>query len=433
MSSKTKLRWQLIGLAILSIAALLLAWPREDVFLKAAGIDTSLSIRRGLDLRGGVYLVYEAEIADGASEDTLEQATAVIERRVNPSGASEAIVQTAADDRIIVQLPDVDDPQAAIELIGQTAQLQFLEVDTSAENPAEQLRPTEVSGDDIAEATAVFDQFNRPIVNLEFKNGESTDQFAALTTRIVENGTQLLTLLDGVPVFGPAQVQQPILTGESQLSGDFDLEGAQEVATLLNAGALPVPVELVASSTIGPTLGADSLQASLLAAVIGILALGIFLIANYRLGGLVAVASMLIYMALTLSVFKLSTLPIFAGYTIVLTLAGVAGFILGITVAADANILVLERLREEKRRGLSAIAAVESAYRHAWSSIRDASVSTLIICVVLYALASRFGEASIQGFALVLALGVVLNLINISVVTRTLLRGLVRSRLGGKL
>lgn len=433
---KRKLRIHIYLLVLFAVAVGVLAWPREDLALGLIGIDETLSIRRGLDLQGGVYLVYEAEVEEredtegDMEEDPLELAAEVIQRRVNPGGASEAIVQTADNDRIVVQLPGVDDPQSAIDLIGRTAQLEFYEINPAGETLEEQLIPTEVNGEDVASAQAVFDQFNRPIVNLQFKSGEGTSKFAEMTTRISQSGNQLLTLLDGEPVFGPASVQQPILTGESQLSGDFTVEEAQETAKLLNAGALPVPVELVAQQTIGPALGAGSIRASFVAAIIGLLGLAAFLIINYRLGGVVAVTAMTLYTATTLTVFKLSTIPIFADYMIVLTLAGIAGFIMSIAVAADANILVLERLREERKIGLNPAKAVEDGFDNAWSSIRDASIATLIICVVLYVLASRFGEPSIQGFALVLGIGVVLNVASVSVVTRTILRGLARTRKG---
>lgn len=429
---KRKLKIHIFLLAVFVLVVGILAWPREDVVLGLLRIDQPLSIRRGLDLQGGVYLRYQAEIEEreGVEEDPLELAAEVIQRRVNPGGASEAIVQTADNDQIVVQLPGIDDPQSAIELIGQTAQLQFYEVDPSAETFEEQLKLTDISGEDVADAQAVFDQFNRPIVSLQFKSGESTRKFGELTTRAASNGTQLLTVLDDEPVFGPASVQQPILTGESQLSGNFTVEEAQETAMLLNAGALPVPIDLVAQQTIGPTLGSDSIRASIVAAIIGLLSLAAFLIANYRVGGLVAVVAMGVYTATTLMVFKLSTLPVFSDYIIVLTLAGIAGFIMSIAVAADANILVLERLREERKTGLNPAKAVEAGFDNAWSSIRDASVATLIICVVLYVLANRFGEPSIQGFALVLGVGVVLNVASVSAVTRTLLRGLARTRKG---
>ncbi len=434
MSMKQKVRWQLVLLGIFALFVGVLAYPREDQIFSLVGIDADMSVRRGLDLQGGVYLVYEADIPeDRDADEVLEETSSVILRRVNPGGASEAIVQVADNDRIVVQLPDEDDPQAVIDLIGQTARLEFFEVDPSAENLEEQLIPTDITGEDVRRAEAGFDQFNRPVVNLTFRGGESTQKFADLSTRIHSSGTQILTVLDDQPIFGPAPVQQPILSGESQLSGSRDIREAQETATLLNAGALPVPIEIAAQQTIGPTLGANATQASLTAGTIGLFSLALFLLAVYRLGGLVATTMIGLYGAGMVTVFKISNTALFADFTIVLTLAGIAGFIMSIAVAADANILVLERLREERRAGLTPAKAVEEGYRHAWSSIRDASIATLIICVVLYMLASRFGEPSIQGFALVLGIGVAMNVFSVWFITRTLLRGLARTRLGGRL
>lgn len=428
-----RLRWQVVVLALFAVVVGVLAYPREGQVLQFLGVDRQLSVQRGVDLQGGVSLVYEAQVPEEKDpEEALDQLVAVIQQRINPSGTSEAIIQTASNNRIVVRLPDVDDPQEAVDRIGKTAQLEFFEVNPQAESPGQQLRSTDLSGEDVAEATPTFDRFNRPVVNLEFESGESTDKLADLTTRIYNRGTRLLILLDGDPVFN-GNVSQPILNGTSSLTGMRSIEDAEETATLLNAGALPVPIELQSQETIGPTLGQEAVSASVVAGVIGLLSLVVFLLAVYRLGGVVAVAAMGVYAATTVTVFKLSALPLFSGYTIVLTLAGIAGFIMSIAVASDANILVMERLREERRAGMGPIKAVEAGFDHAWSSIRDASIATLIISAILYYLASQFGETSIQGFALVLAIGVTVNVASVSMVTRTLLRAVARTRKGDKI
>ncbi len=431
---KKRLRWQLLALVVFALVVGVMAYPREGQIFQLFGVDTQLSVQRGLDLQGGVYLVYEAQIPEGKDpQEALNQVTTVIEQRVNPGGASEAIVQTADNNRIVVQLPDVDDPQAAIDRIGKTARLEFFEVNPGAQSRQQQLQQTDLSGEDVAEANPGFNRSNQPVVNLQFESGESTDQFAQLTRRIYNNGNQLLILLDSQPVFGPGRVSQPILTGQSTLTGMQSVQEAEEIATLLNAGALPVPIELAAQQTIGPTLGQEAVTASVIAGIIGLLSLVLFMLAVYRMGGAVAVIAMGIYTATTITVFKLSALPIFGGYTIVLTLAGIAGFIMSVAVASDANILVLERLREERRAGMKPVKAVESGFDHAWNSIRDASVATLIISIILYYLAARFGETSIQGFALVLGVGVAINVASVSMVTRTLLRVVARTRKGDKI
>ncbi len=434
MTMRQKTRWQLVLLGFFSLFVGVLAYPREDQILALIGIEADMGVRRGLDLRGGVELIYEADVPeDRESEQVLDEVVSVIKQRVNPGGASEAVVRPAQNDRIVVQLPDEDDPQAVIDLIGQTASLEFFEVNPEATEPDGQLVPTDISGEDVQRAEAAFDQFNRPIVNLNFRSGESTQKFADLSTRIFNSGTQILAVLDDQPIFGPAPVQQPILSGESQLSGSQDIAEAQETATLLNAGALPVDIDIASRQTIGPSLGVTALQASIVAGIVGLLSLVVFLVAVYRLGGLVGVVMIGLYAATMIAVFKLSATPLFSDFTIVLTLAGIAGFIMSIAVAADANILVLERLREERRAGLSPAKAVEEGYRHAWSSIRDASIATLIITVILYLLARQFGELAIQGFALVLGLGVLTNVFSVSFITKTLLRGAARTRWGERL
>ncbi len=434
MNRKLKIQLILLGLFTLLVGAI--AYPSEGQLLRMIGIDADLSVRRGLDLRGGVELVYEANIAeeeDRATEDVLNQVVLIIQNRVNPGGASEAVVKTAQNNRIIVQLPDEDDPQAVIDRIGRTASLEFYEVDLSAELAEEQIIPTNVSGDDVSRAEAVYDQFNRPIVSLQLRRGDSTRKFGDLTTRIYNEGKQILVMLDDEPVFGPAPVQQPIMTGEAQLTGMENIAEAQLVADLIEGGSLPVPIEIASRQTIGPSLGANATQASLIGGGVGLLSLIIFLLAVYRLGGIAATFMISVYAATMISIFKISATPLFADFTIVLTLAGIAGFIMSIAVAADANILVLERLKEERAAGLKPTKAVEEGYTHAWSSIRDASVATMIITVILYALARQFGELSIQGFALVLGIGVITNVASVALITKTVLRGLAKSRWGVKL
>ena len=445
---KTKLMWQLAAVIVFAVLVAVVAFPREGDILRLVGIDRDLHVQLGLDLQGGVELVYEAEIEEDQDEgEVLDQVASVIQQRIDPGGTSEAVVQVADNDRIVVQLPGQEDPQAAIDLIGRTAELEFYEVDATpdetelgAEEPEDDaleeaadqgLIPTELSGDDVSRADATFSQqTGDPIVNVRFNRGESTQTFGDLTTRIHESGSQLLILLDGEPVFGPAQVQEPILAGETQLRGMVSLEEAQQIADLIEGGALAAPVDLVAQQTIGPSLGEESIDASLVAGIIGLLALAIFLLIAYRLGGAVAVFTMGVYAATIITIFKLSTIGVFGGLSVVLTLAGIAGFILSIAVAADANILVLERMREERRAGMKPVKAVESGFDNAWSSIRDASIATLILCGVLYTLASQFGESSIQGFALILGLGVAINITTVTLVTRTLLRVLARSEKG---
>lgn len=411
----------LLVLAVTFIVAAIAA-PREDVLLEKIGVNKTLKVRRGLDLQGGAYLVYEADMTQlpqgSNSGQVLNNAKAIIERRVNPGGGGEAIVQTGNGNRIIVQIPGIDDPEAAKQTIGRTAQLNFYEV--SGGEGGSQLTPTDVSGKDVDKATAGANaQTGKPEVTLNFRGGESTTKFAQLTERLSGSSSQLVTVLDDQIVFGPANTE-PIPNGQAQLSGNFDLKGAKEIATLLNAGALPVPISLVAQQTIGPTLGALSIKQSVVAAAIGLLCVSLFLIIYYRLAGLASVGSLVFYTLLMITVIKLSALT---PYTMVLTLAGIAGFILSIAVVVDANILILERVKEEMLRGSSSVLAFEDGFVHAWTSIRDANAATAISCIILY----NFGTAIIKGFALTLGVGVVLSLLTALVVSKLLLRLLVRS------
>lgn len=421
-----KVRRRRIKLGLLIVVTLVLAvmaWPREDAVLSQLGVDSNLKIRRGLDLQGGVYLVYEAEIGStdqASSAEILKNAAAVIERRVNPGGAGEAIVQTASANRIVVQIPGLDDPAQALATIGRTAQLEFYEV-TEGEAGA-QLGPTAVNGQDVRRATINFGQTGQPTVSLELKSGQSADEFAELTTRLAGTSTSLVAILDDQIVFGPAGVQTPITDGRAELSGNFTVKEANEVTTLLNAGALPVPVKLVAQQTIGPTLGELSVKESLVASVVGLLAVSIFLVVYYRWAGLMAVGALAFYTMALMSIIKLS---VFTPYVIVLTLAGIAGFILSVAVAVDANVLIIERIKEELEAGQTPLAAAQAGFEHAWHSIRDANATTIISAFILY----QFGAPLIKGFALTLGVGVAISLATAFSVSRLLLKTLARSRL----
>ena len=423
-----------IKLALLVFATLLLgllAWPREDLALRWLGIDGSLKIQRGLDLQGGVSLTYEARLGeledtDISKDEVVENAATVIERRVNPGGAGEAIVQTADGGRIIVQIPNISDPEQAKETIGKTAQLEFLEVKVGKDQ-TQQLVPTSINGQDVQKATVDFAATGgRPVVSLQLRGGESTEEFAGLTSRLAGTDTLLVAMLDGQIVFGPANVQNAITDGRAQLSGEFNVQQATEIADLLNAGALPVPIDPVAQQTIGPTLGEQSIKQSLVAAMVGLFSIGLFLVIYYRWAGLLSIGSLFFYSLALLSVIKLSD---FTPYVIVLTLAGIAGFILSIAVAVDANVLIMERTKEETVAGNSPVAAINRGFEHAWSSIRDANVTTIIAASILY----WFGAPLIKGFALTLGVGVAINLLTVQTSSKLLMRQLGQTRLTKKI
>lgn len=421
MTNRTKL----ILVGVLALVVALLAYPKEDRLLKNFGLKTQMQVRQGLDLQGGAHLVYQADLskidqADRAS--AMSSLQDVINKRVNAIGTSETNVQQVGSDRIIVELPGVSDITTAQNIIGKTANLVFLEIDPESQVPTD----TGITGKDVQRATADFDtQSGQPIVSLQMKGGESTKRFGEVTTRINQAGSQLVTLLDQDVIFGPATVSTPITDGKAQLSGDFDVKTAKQIAELINAGALPVPVSLASQSTVGPTLGQESVQHSIVAGIIGLSMVALFMILYYRLAGVVAVVALIIYTALTLTLYKLSA---FTPYTIVLTLAGIAGFILSIGMAVDANILIFERMKEELRAGKSFVAASETGFDRAWSSIRDSNLSSLITCFILYTFSANI--PIIRGFAVTLGLGVIVSMFTAVVVSRTLLRAIIKTKFG---
>lgn len=420
-------RVKFILLQVLFAVAVILALPREDLVFKKLGLkNTKLGIRLGLDLQGGAHLVYQADLAKIAGADktsAMNSLVEVIQRRINPSGTSEIGVQLAGSDRVIVELPGVKDVTQAADLIGKTAELRFVEVPANATNQTGFI-DTGITGKDVDRADVDYDtQRNEPIVRLKLKSGDPTQRFSDVTTRINQNGNRLLTLLDQDVVFGPATVSSPITDGTAQLQGNFTVAQAKQTAELINGGALPVPISLVEQRTVGPTLGKESVSRSLVAGIIGLGIVALFMLMYYRLAGFIAVSALAMYSVLTVALYKLSALT---PYTIVLTLAGIAGFILSIGMAVDANILIFERMKEELRAGKSFTAATEAGFDRAWSSIRDSNVSTLLTCIILY----NFGAPIIKGFAVTLGLGVLISIFTAVVVSRTYLRMIITTRAG---
>ncbi len=425
--SDMSLRVKFALILVLALVTTLIALPREDKVFKLFGLkNVTMQVKQGLDLQGGAQLVFQADLSKvpASKRDTsMQQLVTVMQKRANPGGTSEVVVQRQGSDRIIISLPGEKDIAAAIARIGKTGNLVFLEINptTGAETP------TGITGNDVESATADYDpQTSQPIVRLQLKSGDATKRFGEVTTRINQNSTRLVTLLDQDVVFGPATVSTPILDGTAQLQGNFTIQTAKDTADLINAGALPVSVTLVEQRTVGPTLGKESVSKSFVAGVIGLTIVALFMLLYYRLAGVLAVGALFIYTTTTITLYKLSAfLP---GYTIVLTLAGIAGFILSIGMAVDANILIFERLKEELRAGKSFVAATEAAFDRAWTSIRDSNVSTLITCTILYM--SSGSTPIIRGFAVTLGLGVLVSLFTAVVVTRTFLRLTIRQAWG---
>lgn len=420
-------KWGLITVIVVTLVSLAIAIPREDAWLSKLGVNEPLKVRLGLDLQGGTQLVYQADLSKVSSADktsAMDSLVKILAQRANPGGTSEVNVQTSGSNRVLIECPGTN--VCDQDTIGKTANLTFTEVKTGAD--ATQVIPIEtgLTGKDVQRATVDFDpQTSQPIVSLQLKGGESTKKFGELTTRINKEGSRLLVTLDQDVVFGPATVSTPITDGKAQLQGNFTAADAKRTAQLINAGALPVPITLVEQRSVGATLGQESIQKSLLAGVIGLTVVALFMLFYYRLAGVIAVGALAIYTLITLALYKLSGIT---PSPIVLTLAGIAGFVLSIGMAVDANILIFERTKEEYRDGKEFVAAVETGFDRAWSSIRDSNVSTLITCVILFMFAGSV--PIIKGFAVTLALGVLISMFTAITVSRTLLRAVMRTKWG---
>ena len=404
------------------------------MFGKDINVVGIFPIKLGLDLQGGTQLTLQTKMdkIDPKDRDTaLESARQVIEKRVNLYGVSESIVQSSKlgdQRRILVELPGIKDSSQAANLVGKTAQLEFKELPVGAEEEASKsgkplglfFKPTGLTGADLKKAGVTFSSSGKsagPQVSIEFTS-EGGQKFAEITKRNV--GHPIAIFLDDVLVSAP-NVQQEIIGGNAVITGQFTSAEAKNLSIQLNAGALPVPIEIIQQRTIGATLGNTSIQKSLIAGVIGLLTVMIYMICYYGLYGVLADIALIIYTLLVLTIFRtgLFILP-----PVTLTLAGIAGFILSIGMAVDANILTFERMKEEFRSGKTGRAGLEAGFNRAWTSIRDSNVSSLITATILYI----FGTSIVRGFALTLTIGVLVSMFSALVITRTLLRMLPRFR-----
>lgn len=363
------------------------------------------SIKQGLDLQGGTHVVLEAVDTPEApvNEDAVQRVVKIIEKRVNELGLTEPIIQRQGDRRIIVELPGIKDPEKAIEVLGKTAMLEF----------QDESGATVMNGTDLKDAHAQMDQSNQNLVALEFSD-EGGKKFADLTTKNV--GKRIAILLDKQVLTNP-HVNEPITGGKAVITGSRTLEEAQNLAILLRSGSLPVKVEIVETRTVGPTLGQDSKDKSVFAFTVGIGAVIIFMLAFYRLSGLIANIALMAYVILLL--FALNLLEA------TLTLPGIAGIILSIGMAVDANVLIFEHFKEEYRSGKTLMASMDAGFSRAFTTILDSNVTTLIAAAVLFFM----GTGPIKGFAITLGLGIVLSMFTAITFTRYLLRLLIASNI----
>lgn len=461
-----------IAIIILAAAAAWVVSPKGSrINLNQIKIkyQKSLELKLGLDLKGGSRLIYQADLKGVNSSDQKDAMTSVrdtIERRVNSFNVSEPLVQVQGENQIVVELPGIKNVNEAIKLIGQTPLLEFRLENPNAGQPkvvagkdgkveVDPLfgwEPTGLSGKqlkkaraDVRNASGVLQ--NEVVVTLVFDD-EGTKLFGDLTSKNI--GKRIAIVLDGKIISAPT-VQSAITNGEAIISGNFQSKDAKELATRLNSGALPVPISIVSQQNVGATLGQESINKSLIAGIIGLLLVALFMLAYYRLPGVLAVIALGIYVLVSLAIFKIGisiTAVILVGIffllgltvsawfgvlafvsyigllflgglaPVTLTLAGIAGFILSIGMAVDANILIFERLKEEVRAGKEISKAIDDGFARAWLSIRDSNVSSLITTFFLYIL----GTPAIKGFAVTLSIGILISMFTAISVTRTFLK-----------
>lgn len=386
--------------------------------------------RLGLDLVGGSILTYNIDLAQVAAADrdsVVNGLRDVIEKRVNFFGVTEPQIYTSkagVDQHLIVELAGIKDINQAIKMIGETPLLDFREVEIiqspggtasstgqfAGEESNYKFIPTNLTGRYVKIAQVNFDKLGKPVVDITFTD-EGAKIFEDLTGRNV--GKPLAIFLDNQPIEIPT-VSEKISGGKAQISGNFTPDSARKLVERFNAGALPAPIQLLSQQTIGASLGLDSLNKTIFCGIIGFILVILLMIGFYRGLGLVSSLALIIYAVLTLGIFKV--IPV------TLTLSGIAGFILSIGMAVDANVLIFARMKEESKKGLSKKAAIEEGFRRAWPSIRDSNITTIIIAVILFYFATSF----VKGFALTLFIGVLMSMFSAITVSKSLLEIFVR-------
>lgn len=361
-------------------------------------VPAAKSMNLGLDLKGGVYVLVEGVDTDKhkVTEQDMTQLVAVIRQRVDKLGVAEPTIQRQGKKRIIVELPAVKDAETAIQLIGQTASLKFMD----------ETGKVLLDGKNLKKAQAGMDQTNGAIVSLEF-DSVGAEKFAAATAANV--GKRIAIMLDKNVISAPV-VNQAISGGKAQIEGMESAEAAQQLAILLNSGALPVDIKIMETRTIGPQLGKDSIDASVKAAILGVALVALYMLFWYRKPGFLADVALAIYVLLVAGVM--------AGINVTLTLPGIAALILSVGMAVDANVIIFERIKDELRHGKSLRSAVDAGFNRAFWTIFDSNITTLIAAGVLF----YFGTGPIRGFAVTLSIGVVGSMVTSIVVTRFLLK-----------
>jgi preprotein translocase subunit SecD len=445
-------RW-VIPILLIVVAAIWVVQPNNPG-ISIGNFQREIKIVRGLDLQGGLRILLEADLPADAdiTSDQMNDARTIIENRVNGLGVTEPVIQVAGNRRILVELPGIGDPEVAVATIKETGLLEFVEMgylsneeivllmnqtiqtdfETSGESspgiseeidsetetgetedepydPLSEVYKTVMTGAELENALvsrSPTGQFSVGFVLTE----EGAEIFGNYTS---ENIGQFLAIVLDKQVISIPRIESAITTGQGSITGNFTYEDANNLAIQLRYGALPVPLKIAESKSVGPTLGQDSLQKSTIAGLVGFSVVILFMALYYRLPGILADLALLVYTALTFALFKL--IPV------TLTLPGIAGFVLSIGVAVDANILIFERMKEELRSGRTLQNAIDLGFSRAWPSIRDSSLSTLITCAILYWFGNTFGASLVKGFSLTLAIGVLVSLFTAITITRTFL------------
>ena len=376
--------------------------------------DGPLGLTLGLDLQGGVQLIYEAT-EEGVTPSQMEGVQDKIERRTNAFGVTEPVIQLLGENRVLIQLPGVEDVEEAKRLIGSTGQLEFKErICNNAACTDFSDQDIGLTGELLSRAYAgTHPTTGNPIVNLEF-NSEGARLFGESTSRIADTNNRTAIFLDEELIVAPV-ARQAILGGQAFIEGpDFTFERVRTISIQLEEGRLDTPIEVVSEQNVDATLGEESLNRSLVAGIIGFGLVVLFMLLYYRLPGVMASLALICYIVLVMFIVKL--------VPVTLTLAGIAGFILSIGVAVDANILISERTKEELRTGRALLGAINSGFSRAWPAILNSNVATMITCAILFWFGSRFGASAVTGFAITLFIGVATSMFTAVIISQTLLR-----------
>ena len=457
----------LVGIIFIALIAGWIDLP-DNPGLRLGPISKDIKVHEGLDLQGGLQVLLQADVADCASvtDDSMEAAKSIVENRINGLGVTEPLIQRQGTCRLVVELPGISNPDEAIKTFGGTGLLEFVDARdtpltegqtvettglatvvvpgqptptaapatatvlpsptatitaTSGVTTTTPVTPTiyrtVMTGKHLQTASVSFEQnTNQPFIAFTLTS-DGAKIFSDYTTKNVNK--YLAIVLDKKVISSPV-IKSPITDGSGIIEGRFSLPEAQNLVVQLKYGALPIPLKVVESNAIGPTLGRDSVTKSITAGAIGLIIVILFMLLYYRLPGLLANMALTIYALIVFAIYKFGIPGIFPYVT--LTLPGIAGFILSVGMAVDANILIFERMKEELRAGRTLMLAVEAGFQRAWPSIRDSNFSTLITCGILIWFGASFGASIVAGFALTLAIGVVVSLFTAIFVTRTFLR-----------